>query len=104
MTSSSSSNVVSTTTRTPVRAASSTIDLVAAMPSMTGIRMSIRTTSGRYWRTTPRPPRPSAASPTTAMSPSRSARVRNPVRTSSWSSTSTILITRPASPGSGPRR
>src|SRR5699024_9625608 len=42
---------VSTRTLTPSRAGSATIARVASMPSMTGMRMSMSTTSGRSWRT-----------------------------------------------------
>jgi len=44
---SSSSNVVSTTTRVPSSSGSAAIRRVASMPSMPGIRTSISTTSGR---------------------------------------------------------
>ncbi|HZI98596.1 MAG TPA: response regulator transcription factor, partial [Actinomycetales bacterium] len=90
---SSSSNVVSITTRTPASAASAVISARASRPSCTGIRMSIRTTSGRVRRTTSTPARPSGASPTSSVSGSDSSRVRIPIRTRGWSSTTTTRIT-----------
>src|SRR5829696_5131874 len=90
---SSSSKVVSTSTRTPARSSSATIRRVASSPSMTGMRMSIRTTSGRAERARATAAAPSPASPTTSTSPASSSRARNPARTSPWSSTRTTLIT-----------
>ena len=49
---SSISNVVKISTRTPARPPSAAIRRVAANPSRPGIRMSIRTTSGRASRVT----------------------------------------------------
>ena len=59
---------------------------------MIGIWMSIRTTSGWRQRTTSSASAPSAASPTTSMSGSVSRILRNPTRTSCWSSTRTTRI------------
>ena len=66
---------------------------VASTPSRTGIRMSIRHTSGRSSRASRTASCPSRASPTTSM-PSRVPRIsRSPVRTRSWSSaTSTRML------------
>ena len=59
---------------------------VASMPSRTGIRMSISTTSGRVRRASATASCPSLASPTTAVSGSFSRILRSPTRTSAWSS------------------
>ena len=83
---SSASNVVRTRTVASARGRPR-IRRVASTPSMTGIRMSITTTSGRRRRRR-RPRLPSAASPTTSISGWSSRIIRNPVRTSCWSSTS----------------
>ena len=87
-TASSVSKVVSTSTRVG-REVSSTIRSVAAMPSMTGIRMSISATSGVRARTRSSPARPSSASPTTSMSSSASSSMTSPARISFWSSITT---------------
>ena len=62
------------------------------------MRTSISTTSGRSRRTSSSACAPSAASPTTVISPSLSRIRRKPVRTSSWSSASAtrIMSTPPA--------
>ena len=88
---------------------------VASMPSMPGIRMSSRQTSGRSSRARATASRPSAASPITSMPGWASRIMRRPVRTSSWSSaTSTRMrharravprqdgADRPAAGGVGP--
>src|SRR4029453_10008467 len=90
---SSSSKVVRTSTRTPARSSSAAIRRVASSPSSTGMRMSIRTTSGRAERARSTAAAPSPASPTTSMSPASSSNARNPARTRCWSSTSRTLIT-----------
>ena len=59
---------------------------------MFGISRSIRMTSGSSRRAIATPSLPSAASPTTSMSSSRSKNVRRPVRTTAWSSTSRTRI------------
>ena len=59
---------------------------------MTGIRMSISTTSGRVARTTESASRPSDASPTISRSGCESMSMRMPARNSAWSSTSTTRI------------
>ena len=56
-----------------------------------GIRTSISTTSGRRPRQLDRPP-PSPASPTTSMSGCAPSTIRKPMRSSSWSSTSSTRI------------
>ena len=60
------------------------------MPSSTGIRMSISTTSGRDRRTASTASRPSAASATTS-SPRAVSTISSPERTRSWSSATTTL-------------
>jgi hypothetical protein len=52
------------------------------------MRMSISTTSGWSWRVRATASAPSAASPSTSMSPAASTMCRNPLRTSAWSSVS----------------
>ena len=54
---------------------------------MFGMSRSIRTTSGSRRRAVATASEPSAASPTTSMSSSRSKKVRRPIRTTAWSST-----------------
>ncbi len=61
---------------------------VASMPSMTGMRTSISTTSGRRRRTSPVTPAPSSASPITLRSGSALMIARSPLRISGSSSTS----------------
>ena len=74
---------------------------VASMPSRTGIRMSIRTTSGWCWRTMATACAPSAASPSTSMSGAAPTMTTKPPRTSAWSpppmmvAARTALATRP---------
>ncbi len=82
---SSRSKVVSTSTL--VSTPDSTIRRVAAMPSSTGIRMSIRVTSGTSSETIATASSPLPASPTTSKSLSPSSSERNPARTMPWSST-----------------
>jgi hypothetical protein len=55
---------------------------VASIPSMPGMRMSMRTTSARTWPASRTASPPSAASPTTSRSGSASRIIRNPVRIS----------------------
>src|ERR1700677_4507717 len=89
----SRSNVVSITTRAPEPAPR--ICRVASSPSITGILMSISTTSGRCSSTAATASLPSAASPATSI-PSVSRISRKPPRTSAWSSaitTRTALAT-----------
>ena len=104
---SSVSNVVSTITRTPASAGSAATARSAAIPSSRGIRMSIRTTSGRTRRTRSSAARPSSASPTSSRSSSELIKVRSPIRTSGWSSTTTTGSGRrvaPAGSVTGDRR
>ena len=91
---SSRSKVVITTTATGSSTPGPASRRVASTPSRTGIRMSIRHTSGRSSRANRTASCPSRASPTTSM-PSRVPRIsRSPVRTRSWSSaTSTRMFT-----------
>ena len=63
------------------------------MPSMPGIRMSIRTTSGRCSRAAATASAPSDACATTSMPGSEPRISAKPVRTSSWSSATTTRIT-----------
>ena len=67
------------------------------------MRMSISTMSGRSARTWSTASRPSPASPTTSIAGSASRIMRNPARTSAWSSTSRMRITT-ASPRPAARR
>ncbi len=64
---------------------SAVIRRVASRPSIRGIRMSISTMSGLVRRTAETASTPSSASATTSM-PSAARIIRNPVRTSDWSS------------------
>ena len=82
----------------------STISRVASMPSMPGIRTSISTTSGASRRVSSSASRPSAASPTTDRSSCDSSTIRNPIRSSGWSSASSTveLIADPARPSGAP--
>ncbi len=92
---SSSSFMVSITTRTPSWRA--VIRRVASMPSSRGIAMSITTTSGEVSATTWRASTPSAAVPTTSIPSSAPSRATSPSRTIWWSSTTmTRMLTRPA--------
>ena len=52
------------------------------MPSMTGIRMSMSTTSMRLVRTAATASRPLSTSPTVSMSSAESISIRKPLRTS----------------------
>jgi hypothetical protein len=97
-TSSSRSAVVRMRTRTPEPPATSR--RVASTPSRTGMRASIRTTSGRSRRAAWTAWSPSAASPTTWMSGSASRIIRNPARTSAWPSASSTRTLTVAPPGS----
>src|SRR4051794_1123159 len=90
---SSSSNVVTTTTCTDVARGSLTMRCVACRPSRSGIRMSIRTTSGSRSRAIRTASSPRVASPTTCMSGSESMSARKPPRTRAWSSATTTRIT-----------
>ena len=89
-------NVVSTITRTgwSARATRSgeKICRVASTPSISGIRMSISTTSGGSSSTSRTASTPSPAAPTTRMPSWASMMTRTPSRNSSWSSTSSTLI------------
>ena len=76
---------------------------VASMPSSLGIRTSITTTSAGRVCSSRVAARPSPASPTTDMSSWASSTIRNPVRTSSWSSTSRIRMLMLRPPGPPPR-
>ena len=113
---SSRSKVVMTTTAIGSSTPGPASCRVASTPSRTGIRMSIRQTSGRSSRASRTASCPSRASPTTSM-PSRVPRIsRSPVRTRSWSSaTSTrmrhagtsrgrVASTAQPRPGHGPAR
>lgn len=61
---------------------------VASTPSSFGMRTSISTTSTFVARSTSSASRPSPASATTSMSGCAASTMRNPVRSSTWSSTS----------------
>ena len=91
---SSRSKVVRMITRAPADSGAAVIWRVASMPSSTGIRTSISTTSGWAARATATASAPLAASPTT-VSPSVAAMIpQNPTRTSAWSSaTATEIVT-----------
>ncbi len=89
---SSTSKVVSMTTRTAASAGSALIMRVAASPSVPGIRMSISTTSGAVVRASSTASAPSAASPTTSMPGSESTSTRNALRSRAWSSASSTLM------------
>ena len=99
-TNSSASNVVSTITAGGDGCARS--NRVASIPSSCGIRMSIRTTSGRCTSTAASTSRPSPASPTTSICAAPASIIRSPERTSASSSTSRTRIT--ASPSGRSRR
>jgi hypothetical protein len=91
---------------TRVGEAVAVIILVAWMPSMPGIRMSITTTSGTISAASRTASLPVPASPTTSMSSLSAMSRRNPERTSGWSSASTTLMLIRAGallPGSRPR-
>ncbi len=84
---SSSSKVVRMRTRVWASAGSPQMAAVATMPSITGIRMSISTTSGCSDLASVTAWLPSAASPTTVMPASCPSSSRSAVRMSAWSST-----------------
>ena len=87
---SSRSKVVSTMTRgclPPRAAAASSRRRVDSMPSMTGMRMSISTTSGLADAARATPSTPSPASPTNSRSGWELTSIRIPARNSAWSST-----------------
>ena len=63
-----------------------TMRRVASIPSSTGMRMSISTTSGRNRRASETASSPSPASPTMSVSGSASRILRRPTRTRAWSS------------------
>lgn len=71
-------------TRTPTRSSSALICWVACSPSMSGIRMSIMTTSARVLRTRSTACWPLAASPTTSRSGAVSISALKPARISPW--------------------
>ncbi len=73
---------------------------VASMPSSSGMRMSISTTSGFSRRAMSTACTPSTASPTTSMSSSASKIILKPARTSAWSS---AIMMRTLSPDRAPR-
>src|SRR6202042_1220591 len=66
--------------------------LVASIPSMTGMRTSMRTTSGPSCRLSSTASAPSLAVPTTVKSGCVSSSAANPARTIWWSSATMILI------------
>src|SRR6266508_185781 len=101
---SSRSKVVRITMRTAPRRSSAAILRVAPRPSSPGMRMSISTRSGSRLAVRATASSPSPASPTTSMSSCASSSARNPARTSTWSSTSSTLITGPPPSGSPGRR
>ena len=78
---SSRSNVVRTTTRVPRSFGSEVISRVASRPSISGIRISMSTTSGASSRASVTASAPFLASPTTAMSLSMLSTDWNPART-----------------------
>ncbi len=65
---------------------------VAVRPSVPGMRMSIRTMSGRWTRVSSTASAPSEASATTSMSAQESMRIRNVARSRAWSSASSTLM------------
>src|SRR5438309_951885 len=71
---------------------SALIRVIASIPSTWGMRMSISTTSGLNRRASSIASRPSEASPTTVIADSCSRNIRNPCRTSQWSSSTRLLI------------
>jgi hypothetical protein len=80
-----------------------TIRRVASIPSMLGMRTSMRTTSGRSPSASPTASPPSPASPTTSMSSLASRIMRKPPRTSAWSSAITIRTLTARAPEAGVR-
>ncbi len=75
-----------------ISGSSSRIRFMASTPSSSGIRRSMRTTSGRSSRVFSRASRPFLASPTTVKSFSRPSIMDKPSRTTVWSSTINSLI------------
>ena len=65
---------------------------VASSPSMPGMRTSMITTSGLRRSASSTADAPSAASPTTRMCGARESERRRPSRTTSWSSTISVVI------------
>src|SRR3954452_17849933 len=80
------SKVVSISTRTGRSPAAAMMRRVASMPSSSGMRMSMSTTSGSRSLAIVTAWAPSEASPTTSRSSSASRIILNPARTSAWSS------------------
>ena len=78
---SSRSKVVRISTRVPAAPSGPVICRVASMPSMTGIRTSIRTTSGRARRASATASVPVLASPTTVKPSVAPTMPQNPART-----------------------
>ena len=70
----------------PRSSGSPAIRRVASSPSMTGIRMSMSTTSGRVDAARAKASAPFSASPVTVMSSALARIALNPLRTSAWSS------------------
>src|ERR1017187_526393 len=96
---SSRSKVVRISPRTAEVSAAAVICLVASIPSMPGIRISIRTMSGFPRRASSTASVPVAASPTEARSGAVSTRMRKLPRTRAWSSaTSTRMVMPPCLP------
>ena len=83
-------------TRGPASPSRAAIRRVASMPSISGMRMSISTTSGVSRRALSTACVPSEHSPTTSMSSSASRIIRKPARISAWSSTSSTRMLMPA--------
>ena len=83
---SSRSNVVRMSTRTSLVAAVRVICRVASMPSISGIRTSISTTSGMCRRACSTASAPVPASPTTSKPAVAATMPRKPARTRAWSS------------------
>ncbi len=103
---SSRSNVVKMSTRTALVADDRVIWRVASMPSMSGIRTSISTTSGWVLRACCTASAPSPASPTTVNPGVAATMPRNPARTSAWSSATSTrsVIGRRQAAAAGPAR
>src|SRR5580704_4734847 len=99
---SSRSKAVRMSTRAPPGARAEVICRVASIPSITGIRTSITTTSGARLAARSTACLPSAASPTTCRSFSASISEENAVRSNAWSSTTRTPVIR-VPPGSPPR-
>jgi len=95
---SSRSNVVRISTRTSVLAV---ICRVASMPSMTGIRTSIRTTSGLVSLAAVTAALPFAASPTISRPGVAAMMPQKPTRTRAWSSATTTRSVMPDRPATG---